>query len=94
MAPSLPRLSGERVQGEVFRLLRAPDPVPVVRLMIDHDILAHLLPEATGVGRLAFVTGEAPGQDDAVFRLAAGRFAREWLLSRAAKSAAGTGLLK
>ena len=55
----------------MFRLLRAPDPVPVVRLMIDHGILAHLLPEATGIGRLAFVTTEAPEQDDAVLRLAA-----------------------
>ena len=54
LAPLLPRLSGERVQGEVFRLLRAPDPVPVVRLMIDHGILAHLLPEATSIGQAGF----------------------------------------
>ena len=71
LAPLLPKLSGERVQGEMFRLLRAPDPVPVVRLMIDHGILAHLLPEATSIGRLAFVTRAAPDQDDPVLRLAA-----------------------
>jgi poly(A) polymerase len=71
LAPLLPRLSGERVQGEVFRLLRAPYPVPVVRLMIDHDILAHLLPEAANVEKLAFVTTEAPDQDDSILRLAA-----------------------
>jgi poly(A) polymerase len=71
LAPLLPRLSGERIQGEVSRLLRAPDPVPVVRLMIDHGILAYLLPEATSIGRLAFVTTEAPERDDAVLRLAA-----------------------
>ena len=52
-------------------MLRAPDPVPVVRLMIDHGILAHLLPEATGIGRLAFVMTEAPEQDDPILRLAA-----------------------
>jgi poly(A) polymerase len=71
LAPLLPRLSGERVQGEMFRLLRARDPVPVLRLMIDHGILAHLLPVATAIDRLAFVTGHAPGQDDPVLRLAA-----------------------
>jgi poly(A) polymerase len=71
LAPLLPRLSGERVQGEMFRLLRARDPVPVLRLMIDHGILAHLLPDATAIDRLAFVTGHAPGQDDPVLRLAA-----------------------
>jgi poly(A) polymerase len=71
LAPQLPKLSGERVQGEMFRLLRAPDPVPVVRLMIDYGILEHLLPEATSIGRLAFVTHAAPGRDDPVLRLAA-----------------------
>jgi poly(A) polymerase len=71
LAPQLPRLSGERVQGEVFRLLRAADPVPVVRLMLDNGILEHLLPEATSIGRLAFAVGAAPGHDDPVFRLAA-----------------------
>jgi len=39
--------------------------------MIDHGILAHLLPEATSIGRLAFVTTEAPGHDEPVLRLAA-----------------------
>lgn len=71
LAPQLPRLSGERVQGEVFRLLRAADPVPVVRLMLDNGILEHLLPEAASIGRLAFAVGAAPGHDDPVFRLAA-----------------------
>jgi len=71
LASQLPKLSGERVQGEMFRLLRAADPVPVVRLMLDHGILEHLLPEATSIGRLAFLTHAAPGQDDPVLRLAA-----------------------
>lgn len=71
LAPQLPQLSGERVQGEVFRLLRAADPVPVVRLMLDNGILEHLLPEATSIGRLVFAVGAAPGHDDPVFRLAA-----------------------
>lgn len=52
MAPLLPGLSGERVQGETFRLLAAPDPAAVWRLMLDHGVVAHLLPAATGVRRL------------------------------------------
>lgn len=52
LAPRLPGLSGERVQGELFRLLTAPDPAAVWRLMDDAGVLAHLLPAATDAERL------------------------------------------
>ncbi|MBP2292679.1 CCA tRNA nucleotidyltransferase [Azospirillum rugosum] len=52
MAPRLPTLSGERVRGELSRLLAAPDPGSAWRLMIEHGIMAHLLPEATETARL------------------------------------------
>ncbi|MDP6352566.1 MAG: CCA tRNA nucleotidyltransferase [Alphaproteobacteria bacterium] len=47
LAPGLERLSGERLRVETTKLLAAPDPVPAVRLMRDHGVLAHLLPEAS-----------------------------------------------
>jgi poly(A) polymerase len=53
LAPKLPDLSGERVQAELFKLLAAPDPAPVLALMRDRDVLKHLLPEATAIDRLA-----------------------------------------
>ncbi len=53
LAPKLPDLSGERVQSELFKLLAAPDPAPVLALMRDRDVLKHLLPEATAIDRLA-----------------------------------------
>jgi poly(A) polymerase len=59
LAHLLPTLSGERVAGEVLRLLGAPDPGPVVALMRAEGILAYILPEATGLARLdALVTIE------------------------------------
>lgn len=52
LAPRLPRLSGERVCGEIFRLLAAPDPASVLLLMQGERILPHVLPEAAEFGRL------------------------------------------
>ncbi|WP_448204322.1 CCA tRNA nucleotidyltransferase [Azospirillum sp. sgz302134] len=52
MAPRLPTLSGERVRGELSRLLTAPNPAAVWRLMLDHGVMAHLLPEATETEQL------------------------------------------
>ncbi len=52
MAPALPTLSGERVSGEMLRLLAAPDPASVLRLMYGERILEHVLPEAGDFGRL------------------------------------------
>jgi poly(A) polymerase len=53
----LPGLSGERVRAELFRLLIASDPAPVIRLMWEHDVLAHFLPEARRIDRLDRLVG-------------------------------------
>ena len=44
-ADDLDRLSAERVRDEILKLLGAPDPVPVLRLMIDTGVMRHVLPE-------------------------------------------------
>ncbi|HLN24002.1 MAG TPA: CCA tRNA nucleotidyltransferase [Patescibacteria group bacterium] len=51
-AHKLPQLSGERVCGELFKLLQAPEPAYVMALMLGQDVLPHILPEATDIGRL------------------------------------------
>jgi poly(A) polymerase len=56
LAPLLPGLSGERIAGETLKLLKAPDPAPVVMLMCDQGVLAHFLPQAHNLGRLARLT--------------------------------------
>ncbi len=74
MANRLPTLSGERLQGEIFRLLTAAASADVWRLMIDLGVMSHLLPAAANVERLSRMVGvqhdlgEAP---DALLRLAA-----------------------
>ncbi len=52
-ANDLMALSRERVRGELFKLLAGLDPVPTVAVMLEHRILAPVLPESTGVDRLA-----------------------------------------
>ncbi|MBK3737044.1 CCA tRNA nucleotidyltransferase [Azospirillum brasilense] len=52
MAPRLPTLSGERVRGELSRLLAAPDPASAWALMIRLGVMAHLLPDAVRTARL------------------------------------------
>ena len=52
LAPELPRLSGERVRGEMLRILSAPEPADVIVLMRGEQVLDHVLPEAGDVGRL------------------------------------------
>jgi len=52
-APHLAELSGERIREELFKLLSAPDPAPVLRVMADHRVLESVLPEARRVDRLA-----------------------------------------
>ncbi|MFM2042150.1 MAG: hypothetical protein RLY86_726 [Pseudomonadota bacterium] len=53
LAHLLPTLSGERVRDELLRLLPADRAVEVWRLMLDQGIMAHLLPQAVNVDRLA-----------------------------------------
>jgi poly(A) polymerase len=52
-APSLPNLSGERVRAETLKLLSAANAAAVWRLMQENGILAHLLPAAVSIERLA-----------------------------------------
>ncbi|MEW5728635.1 MAG: CCA tRNA nucleotidyltransferase [Pseudomonadota bacterium] len=52
MAPRLVELSGERVAGELVRLLQAHDPTSVLLVMHGEHILEHILPEAAEFGRL------------------------------------------
>jgi poly(A) polymerase len=63
LAHLLPNLSGERVAGELLRLLDAPDPAGVLDLMEREGVLAQLLPEARRIERLralvAIETGES-----------------------------------
>ncbi|WP_448191433.1 CCA tRNA nucleotidyltransferase [Azospirillum sp. sgz301742] len=74
MADRLPTLSGERLQGEIMRLLTAASAADVWCLMIGQGVMAHLLPAATDVARLSRMVelqhdlGEAP---DPLLRLAA-----------------------
>jgi len=56
LAPLLPTLSGERIATETLKLLAAPDPAAVLRLMREHGVLAHFLPEAGDLDRLARLT--------------------------------------
>jgi poly(A) polymerase len=56
MAPRLAGLSGERVSGEIIRLLQAPDPVSVLLAMHGEQVLPHVLPEARHFGRLRVLT--------------------------------------
>lgn len=53
MAPMLKALSAERVRAELLKLLEAPDPVPTLAQMSDIGVLAHFLPEASNIDRLA-----------------------------------------
>ncbi len=46
-------LSAERVQTELFKLLRADNPVPALQIMAADGVLAAILPEAVRLDRLA-----------------------------------------
>jgi poly(A) polymerase len=71
-APQLRMLSGERIQIELLRLLRAEAALEVIQLMAARGILAHVLPEATNFDRLGrLVASGHRGADDAILRLAA-----------------------
>jgi poly(A) polymerase len=73
-APMIDRLSGERVRDELFKLLRAPDPVPVWRAMLEAGIAGHIAPAATRVddlGRLIAAERELGLAADPLRRLAA-----------------------
>jgi len=70
----LAKLSGERVQKELLRLLEAENPAPVLRTMAAAGILSVLLPGAlsiTRLERLAAIDAEAFFTPDPLLRLAA-----------------------
>ncbi len=78
MAPRLVDLSGERVAGELLRLLDAPDPASVLIVMKAEQVLDYVLREATAFGRLRMLTWletramvRATIRPDAMRRLAA-----------------------
>ena len=56
LAPELPKLSGERVRGEMFRILTAPNPADTVHKMREERVLEHVLPEAGDVARLRMIS--------------------------------------
>lgn len=55
MAHRLPTLSGERVRGELFRILTAPNPADTITKMRGERVLQHVLDEAGDVGRLRMI---------------------------------------
>jgi poly(A) polymerase len=84
-------LSAERVAKELLTLLGAEDPRPALRAMAGAGVLAEVLPEAAGLGRLEAlvgIDGELMAEPDAVLRLAA------LLPPDPAKSGAAAGRLK
>jgi poly(A) polymerase len=73
-ANDLMALSRERIAAELLKLLAADDPVPAVRVMIEHCIFAPVLPEITDARPLeVLVTREAAAHvaSDPIRRLAA-----------------------
>ncbi|MDE2182385.1 MAG: CCA tRNA nucleotidyltransferase [Alphaproteobacteria bacterium] len=89
----LARLSGERIQSEMLRLLAAPDPGAVLNAMAREAILGEVLPGEVSIGRverLAAIDRDAFFTPDAVLRLAAlvpplaaAPVAERWKLSNA-----------
>ena len=69
-APELQRLSGERIQAEMRTLLKAVDPLPALRLMVETGVLGQVIPGPVAEGRLARLVELAP-ESDPLVRLAA-----------------------
>lgn len=83
LAPLTASLSGERIRQELFRLLLGPRPDYAMRLMLEANVLAVILPQATRLDHLsrlvAIETAADPlrrlgallsgGADDAAMRL-------------------------
>jgi len=70
-AASLPSLSGERVAGEVLRLLESSNAATVLRVMEENEILQHILPELNRLDRLAGLIAIDSDDPDPLRRLAA-----------------------
>ena len=70
LAPLLAKLSGERIRNELFKLLEAPNPISIFRVMLERRILAAVLPEISEVAVLDALLPLEPAPD-ALRRLAA-----------------------
>ncbi len=70
LAPELVRISAERKRDELLKLLAAPDPLPVLRLMQRLAVLPHVVPGLRGLNTVAALVRLAPSSD-ALLRLAA-----------------------
>lgn len=53
LAEQLPSLSGERISGEMVKLLLAPDPAPMLHIMQEQQITPYLFPAALHPDMLA-----------------------------------------
>ncbi|HLB06562.1 MAG TPA: CCA tRNA nucleotidyltransferase [Alphaproteobacteria bacterium] len=96
-AALIARLSGERVRGEMMRILSAPDPAGVLALMGDCGALAEVLPEPASLAALESLAAIEAEEDkpDGLRRLsvvlrdgdkpqaAGAQVAERWRLSRA-----------
>lgn len=83
MAPLTASLSGERIRQELFRSMTGPRPDYAVRLMIEAEVLANVLPQAKRLDRFSRLVAIEPvadplrrlgalldsGADDAALRL-------------------------
>lgn len=70
-ANDLMALSRERIATELLKLLAAPDPVPTVRLMLEHGIFKPVIPEITSADTLAALVPREGAEGDPIRRLAA-----------------------
>ena len=67
LAPLLTSLSAERIRDEILKLLMAPDPSPVITIMMAEGIFAPILPELGTPDRLkvlAWLESRALGRPD------------------------------
>ncbi len=69
-ATAVPTLSGERVGGEMLKLLAAPTPSEALDLMIETGIMAHVLPGVSRIHGLAALCQAEAETPDGLRRLA------------------------
>ncbi|MGI9436460.1 MAG: CCA tRNA nucleotidyltransferase [Geminicoccaceae bacterium] len=69
-ADGLAKLSGERIQREILKLLSAENPIPSLSLMLENKILEHILPSTHNLEPLTRLITSAPDSSPLI-RLAA-----------------------
>lgn len=70
LAPGIARLASERLHAELLRLLATPEPVAVVRLMVEHGIMARIAPELSDAHCLGRLVGQGLEESEPLTRLA------------------------